>query len=65
MTLGKILNSLSFGYVLNRGCGVYAVEGSGICKMRIVSLSSFIVLVSLGFIMGGILDLSPVSLAHS
>lgn len=33
--------------------------------MRIVSLSSFIVLVSLGFMMGGILDLSPVTLEHS
>ena len=38
---------------------IYALEGLGIYKMRTASLSSFVVHVSLGFMMVGILKLVP------
>lgn len=50
VTLGKIFNSLSFCNSLNRGYGVSAIEGLGICERRTVSLSSFIALLSFGFV---------------
>lgn len=49
VTLGKVLNSQSFCYSLNRGYGVSDVEGLGICKVRTVSSSAFLALLSFVF----------------